>query len=65
MSGISNPHSTKKFQVTVGLAEITVTCASERDAVRLARARLGQEMPQMRSIIRGIKDKEFRVDTIG
>lgn len=55
----------KKYHVKVGLAECTVSCASEKEAVRLAREKLNQELPHMTGVIRGILDKEFRVDQVG
>ena len=55
----------KRFQVKVGLAEYTVTCDSKPEAVRIARAELRRELPQMWEVIKGISDKEFRVDQVG
>ncbi len=55
----------KRFHVKVGLAECTVTCVSETEAVRMARAELRREHPQMWEVINGISDKEFRVDHVG
>ncbi len=53
----------KKFHVRVGIAQCTVSCQSEKEAVGLARKQLNDEMPQMREVINGIRDKEFRVDS--
>jgi len=55
----------KKYHVQVGLAECTVSCKSEKEAVRLARTRLTEKMPQMSEVIDGILDKHFRVDQVG
>ncbi len=55
----------KRFHVKVGLAECTVRCQNESEAVRLARTQLGERMPRMWDVIHGIDDKEFRVDAIG
>ncbi len=55
----------RRFHVKVGLAECTICCRDEEDAVRLARRELVRQMPQMRQIVRRIADKEFRVDSIG
>jgi len=55
----------KRFQVKVGLAEYTVTCDSRPEAVRMARAELQRELPQMWDVINGIADKECRVDQVG
>ncbi len=57
--------SQKKFHVRVGLAECTVSCQSEAEAIRLARAELNREMPHMKGVIRGIQDRHFRVDQVG
>ncbi len=65
MSQMQGLLSSKKYAVKVGLAECTVSCDSEQEAVRLARAELGRQMPQMWDVIQGIKDKEFRVDAVG
>jgi hypothetical protein len=51
-----------KFHVRVGLAECTVMCRTEQEAVRLARVKIGQEMPKVRTVLHNIHDKEFRVD---
>ncbi len=56
---------TQRYRVQVGLAECTVTCASEQEAVHKARRQLKQEMPHLAQIIRGIQDKDFRVDAVG
>jgi hypothetical protein len=55
----------KRFHVKVGLAEYTVTSVSETEAVRMARAELRRDLPQMWEVIDGIADKEFRVDQVG
>jgi hypothetical protein len=54
-----------KFRVKVGLAECTVTCEDKEAAVQMARRQLCDEMPHMVTVIRGIRDKEFRVDQVG
>ncbi len=53
-----------QFHVKVGLAQCTVSCQSEGEAVRMARAELGRQMPSMTVILAGIADKEFRVDRV-
>ena len=58
----TRPMPNKRFSVRVGLAECTVSCQTEQEAVRMARRQLNDEMPQMRDVISGIRDKEFRVD---
>ena len=65
MNGSENSGSEKTYHVRVGLAECTVSCTSEEEAVRMAREHLNKEMPQMTHVIRGILDKEFRVDQVG
>jgi hypothetical protein len=65
MSETSDFRPARKFRVKVGLAECTVTCESEQEAVRKARAELRNQMPHMSTVIQGIRDKEFRVDAIG
>ena len=54
----------KKFHVRVGLAECTVACETEQEAIRLARETIADEMPQTRVILENILDKEFRVDQV-
>lgn len=58
MAGLS------RFHVRVGLAECTVLCQTPEEAVRLARSKIGQEMPKVRSVLHNIHDKEFRVDRV-
>ncbi|MBN2023381.1 MAG: hypothetical protein JW809_11385 [Pirellulales bacterium] len=55
----------KTYHVTVGVAECTVTCQTERDAVEKARAELRRQLPHMGTIIQGINVREFRVDLVG
>jgi len=59
---VSRPMPNKKFRVRVGLAECTVSCQTEQEAVRIARRQLNDELPGMGDVIKGILDKEFRVD---
>jgi len=65
MSETHCPRPARTFRVKVGLAECTVTCESEQEAVCKARAELRNQMPHMITVIQGIQDKEFRVDPIG
>ena len=65
MSEVKDYLSEKRYRVRVGLAECTVSCRSSEEAVRKARAELNREMPHMVGVIRGIADKEFRVDQVG
>jgi hypothetical protein len=52
----------QNYRVRVGLAECTVLCHTEREAVQLARVKIGQQFPQARSLMFNILDREFRVD---
>lgn len=52
------------YNVTVGLAQCTVSCDSEHEAVKMAKDELRRQMPHMGTIIEGIRNKEFRVDQI-
>lgn len=61
---MSTMQSVNTYHVTVGLAECTVSCGSENEAVKLAKHELCQQMPHMGTIIQGIRDKEFRVDQV-
>ena len=61
MSTIQSQHT---YHVKVGLAECTVSCGTKREAVKLAKNELCQQMPNMGTIIHGIREKEFRVDQI-
>lgn len=65
MHTLPNSESLKQFHVRVGLAECTVACQTEQEAVRLARVRIAEEYPQVRMLLEGIRDKEFRVDLVG
>ena len=65
MNGTNDLVRPNGFQVKVGLAECTVTCDSPIEAIRMARAALRREIPQMWEVINGIADKEFRVDQVG
>jgi len=65
MDESQGPTLDKRYHVRVGLAEYTVSCRSEQEAVHLAREKLHREMPHMSNVIRGILDKEFRVDQEG
>jgi hypothetical protein len=58
----SNLHN---YRVRVGLAECTVLCHTQREAVQLARVKIGQQFPQVRSLMLDILDREFRVDLVG
>ena len=62
---MSTVQSQNTYHVQVGLAECTVSCGSENEAVKLAKDELCQQMPHMGTIIRGIRDKEFRIDQVG
>jgi hypothetical protein len=55
----------KRFHVQIGLAEYTVMCETRKEAVRIARQRLHNDMPHMGGVIDGILDKHFRVDAVG
>jgi len=55
----------RTYHVKVGLAECTVTCQSEQEAVAKARDELRRQMPHMGTIIQGINAREFRVDQVG
>ena len=52
----------RRFRVRVGVAECMVLCRDEREAVQLARVKIGRENPQVSAVIFNILDKEFRVD---
>jgi len=65
MNGRNDLVRPKRFQVRVGLAKCTVTCDSPIEAIRMARAELQRDMPQIWKAINGIPDKEFRVDQVG
>jgi len=65
MSDSPNLQPLRKFHVRVGLAECTVSCRTQQEAVRLARVRIAEQMPQVRTVLQNILDKEFRVDQVG
>ena len=58
----NKPQETKSFRVQVGHAKVEVVCSSEQEAIRLARIKLGVEMPRLYDVIHRIDDKDFRVD---
>ena len=64
MDSLPNSQSLKQFHVRVGLAECTVACQTEQEAVRLARVRIAEQYPQVRTVLEGIRDKEFRIDLV-
>ncbi len=65
MSQVSDNAQHAKFHVQVGLAECLVRSRDEVDAVEAARNHFLQRMPELSEIIKGIADKEFRVDRLG
>ena len=62
MSG--EPSLTKKYRVKFGLFEIEVECRSKKDALRLARTKLSDDMPRLYDVIHGAEDPEFQIDEI-
>ncbi len=58
----NTPAETKLFRVKIGHAEVEVSCSSKQEAVRLARMKLGVEMPRLYDVIHCIDDRQFRVD---
>ena len=65
MSQISETAQPVRFHVQVGLAECMVRSPDEVAAVEAARNHFLERMPELGEIIRGIADKEFRVDRLG
>ncbi|MEA1950856.1 MAG: hypothetical protein U9N87_05695 [Planctomycetota bacterium] len=61
---MSTVQALNTYHVKVGLAECTVSCGTEYEAVKMAKDELRQQMPHMGTIIQGIRDKEFRVDQV-
>jgi len=55
-------HKQNTYQVSVGHAEVTVVCEGKKEAIRLARKKLGLEMPRLYDVIHRIEDSLFRVD---
>ena len=55
-------HEQNTYQVSVGHAEVTVVCGGKKEAIRLARMKLGLEMPRLYDVIHRIEDSLFRVD---
>lgn len=56
---------TKQWRVKVGLAECTVSCATQEEAVRKARTELQEKMPRFDLAIQNLGDQDFRVDQVG
>ncbi len=65
MSEVQGSVTNKTYHVRLGIAEYTVSCRSEAEAVQEARDKLSHEMPQMASVIGNIMDKHIRVDQVG
>ncbi|NLS97280.1 MAG: hypothetical protein GXX96_34510 [Planctomycetaceae bacterium] len=65
MSQVSENAQPVRFHVQVGLAECLVRSRDEVGAVEAARNHFVERMPELSEIIRGIADKEFRVDRLG
>jgi len=65
MSQMSDSAQQAQFHVQVGLAECLVRSRDEVDAVEAARNHFLQRMPELSEIIKGIAEKEFRVDRLG
>lgn len=65
MSQMSQSAQPVRFHVRVGLAECLVRSPDEMAAVEAARNHFLERMPELSEIIRGIADKEFRVDRLG
>ena len=58
----NSSHEYNTYQVSVGHAEVTVVCGCREEAIRLARMKLGLEMPRLYDVIHRIEDSLFRVD---
>ena len=65
MSHVGEMSQATRFHVQVGLCECMVRCRQESEAVGEARKQMINRMPELGEIIRGISEKEFRVDRIG
>ena len=65
MTQMTNSAQPVRFHVQVGLAECLVNSRDESGAVEAARTHFLERMPELSEIIRGIADKEFRVDRLG
>ncbi len=62
-----NPHSFDQpttFRVTIGHAEVRVTCSKSDDVIALARKRLSLEMPRMWDLIYRVEDRDFHVERL-
>ena len=62
MSGERSP--TKKYRVRLGLFEFEVECGSKDEVIRIARTKLGDDMPQLYDVIHGSEDQKFQIDEI-
>lgn len=65
MNQITDNAQPVQFHVQVGLAECLVKSRDEVGAVEAARNHFLERMPELSEIIKGIADKEFRVDRLG
>ena len=65
MSQMSDSAQHVRYHVQVGLAECLVRSRDEVAAVEDARNHFLERMPELSEIIKGIADKEFRVDRLG
>ena len=53
----------RTYRVAVGHSEVVVQAKSPREAIRLARRQLAQELPRFYDVISSLEDKKFKVDS--
>ena len=58
----SQPENLKTYQVAVGHSEVTVQAKSPREAIRLARRKLAEELPRLYDVISTLDEAKFSIN---
>ena len=56
------PTNLRTYRVAVGHSEVVVEAKSPREAIRLARRELAQELPRFYDVISSLEEDRFKVD---
>lgn len=55
----------RQYQVQVGHHRLTIEAESEAEALRIARRRLGSDLPRLWDMIYDMRDTDFDVQQLG
>ena len=58
----AQPENLKTYRVAVGHSEVTVQAKSPREAIRLARRKLAEELPRLYDVISSLEETKFSID---